>query len=153
MKPNRAPAPPPAAPEEDHRLMCTAHGCPNRWSVDDGTRMCSAHYHAPFADWPAVTQAQQWAETDRAQAAANSDLMPPKVRDPGAPLLAPVHAALSAEQKQRVREGFAKLIRADRGGRAWALDLQVRDDRGDSITPTQRTMYRDALAGVGGGSV
>ena len=50
----------------DQRLMCCAHGCPNRWSVDIGKRMCSAHYAADPIEWPAVTQQQIDAQTDRA---------------------------------------------------------------------------------------
>ena len=50
-------------------LMCHAHGCPNRWSVDAGKgRCCSAHAWADQNRWPEITQ-QQWDETERARLA------------------------------------------------------------------------------------
>ena len=40
---------------EESRLMCSAHGCPNRWSVNMGRPLCSAHAWADPEDWGAVT--------------------------------------------------------------------------------------------------
>lgn len=40
---------------EESRLMCSAHGCPNRWSVSMGRPLCSAHAWADPEDWGAVT--------------------------------------------------------------------------------------------------
>ena len=37
----------------DH-LMCQAHGCPNRWSVDRGSRLCSAHAWEEPHKWQKV---------------------------------------------------------------------------------------------------
>ena len=49
-------------------LMCAAHGCPNRWTVDAGHgRLCSAHAWAEPESWPDITYAQQWDETERAR--------------------------------------------------------------------------------------
>lgn len=50
--------------------MCTAHGCPNRWTVDSDDRgihkLCSAHAWADKNRWPEITQQQIWDETERA---------------------------------------------------------------------------------------
>ena len=40
---------------EESRLMCSAHGCPNRWSVSMSRPLCSAHAWADPEDWGAVT--------------------------------------------------------------------------------------------------
>jgi hypothetical protein len=41
--------------QDDSKLMCSAHGCPNRWTVNMGRPLCSAHQWADPADWGAVT--------------------------------------------------------------------------------------------------
>jgi hypothetical protein len=48
------------APEEfnaEMRLMCYAHGCPNKWSVQVGGSkpMCSAHQWSDPDEWGAIT--------------------------------------------------------------------------------------------------
>jgi len=40
---------------EESRLMCTAYGCPNRWSVNMGKPLCSAHAWADSEHWAAIT--------------------------------------------------------------------------------------------------
>ena len=40
---------------EESRLMCSAHGCPNKWTINMGRPLCSAHQWADPADWGAVT--------------------------------------------------------------------------------------------------
>lgn len=38
-------------------LMCSAHGCPQRWSVEGGNgRLCSYHAWEPTQNWPRITQ-------------------------------------------------------------------------------------------------
>ena len=49
--------------------MCSASGCPNRWSVKSGN-LCSAHRWADRRDWDQITLEQQQAETERARAAS-----------------------------------------------------------------------------------
>jgi len=59
------------APHDDDRaLMCAANECPNRWSVlKEGDRgLCTAHAWAERSEWPAITEREQWDETDRARA-------------------------------------------------------------------------------------
>lgn len=42
---------------DNQRLMCTAHGCPQRWSVSNGSgELCSYHAWEPTRDWPRITQ-------------------------------------------------------------------------------------------------
>ena len=47
--------------------MCSAHGCPNRWTVDRGARLCSSHDREHPERWPGITERQQWDETERAR--------------------------------------------------------------------------------------
>lgn len=44
----------------DASLMCSASGCPNRWSVhmEGRGRLCSAHAWKLPAQWPGITQEQ-----------------------------------------------------------------------------------------------
>jgi len=44
-----------AAPDDSRTLMCSAHGCPQRWSVDPG-QLCSYHAWAETKDWPRITE-------------------------------------------------------------------------------------------------
>jgi len=41
--------------QDDSKLMCSANACPNRWSVNMGRPLCSAHQWADPADWGKVT--------------------------------------------------------------------------------------------------
>ena len=40
---------------DESKLMCSAHGCPNRWSVNMGKPLCSAHAWADPEHWGAIT--------------------------------------------------------------------------------------------------
>jgi len=40
---------------DESKLMCSAHGCPNRWSVNMGKPLCSAHAWAEPEHWGAIT--------------------------------------------------------------------------------------------------
>jgi len=44
----------------EQRLMCFAHGCPNKWSVQigGGKPLCSAHQWSDASDWGSVTAKQ-----------------------------------------------------------------------------------------------
>jgi hypothetical protein len=41
----------------EQRLMCFAHGCPNKWSVQigGGKPLCSAHQWSDSSDWGSIT--------------------------------------------------------------------------------------------------
>ena len=41
--------------EEENSHMCQANGCPNRWTVDKGQRLCSAHAWADPRDWDKIS--------------------------------------------------------------------------------------------------
>lgn len=43
-----------AAPDDGFTLRCSAHGCPQRWSVDPG-RLCSYHAWEDPKNWPRIT--------------------------------------------------------------------------------------------------
>lgn len=114
-------------------LMCCANGCPNRWTVDAGNgKCCSAHQWADRHAWPAVTQEQLDAETDRA-----------------------MRNAAPAAPEHRPRVDVRKILQSLRTmlpafGRAkpslqWALKLQERERSGERLTITQREMWRSAL--------
>lgn len=123
-----------AAAGDDRSLMCSAHGCPNRWSVDIGRRMCSAHYHADPIEWPSVTEQQLWAETDRA--AANA--FPPS----------PV-APLTLEQKQEVLARMQEMgRRLPESLKAWAYRLRDREQAGEKLTLFQREAWRGVIGSV-----
>lgn len=124
----------------DRQLLCSAHGCPNRWAVDAGNgRLCSAHAWVGRHLWPQVTQEQQDAETDRARAAMNDPEPPAYVRrDP-----ARLGAALAklAQQKDPMR-GFRRLqwVEQNRAGRL---------PSGQQMTEFQRWAWRHALRRAG----
>lgn len=37
-------------------LMCHAHDCPMKWSVNAGTPLCSYHAWADEKQWPSITE-------------------------------------------------------------------------------------------------
>ncbi|WKB53001.1 hypothetical protein [Eleftheria terrae] len=113
---------------DDRTLMCAAHGCPNRWSVDAGNgRLCSAHAWADTRDWQAITHAQRNAQTDRAMAAQRP---------------APARPMVSK------REAIQRLRSLDFGrskGKSWAERLRDRELAGERLTDAQKRMWRSAL--------
>ena len=121
----------------DRSLLCGAHGCPNRWSVDAGNgRLCSAHAWAGRHLWPQVTQEQQDAETERAWRNANRSPQPedhPR-HDP-----ARLARALSKLSQAKGPIGWAKRLRwceQERGGRL---------PSGQPMTQFQRDAWRQVL--------
>lgn len=40
---------------DDHDLMCQADGCPLRWSVDRGSKLCTFHAWSDPKQWPSIT--------------------------------------------------------------------------------------------------
>lgn len=117
----------------DRALMCTAVGCPNRWTCDMGRgRLCSWHDRADPRLWPQITQEQLDAETERAQAA--------QWERPAAP---PTRADVP-----RLRAELAKLADGIRVSqqqpRAWVSRLLRRERDGFVLTPASREMVRTA---------
>lgn len=116
----------------DRSLLCSASGCPNRWSLNFGKPLCRAHAFAEPHQWPQVTQEQLDAETDRALAAA-------------APKLQATVTHWSMADKRallkRLREVFATPV----DPRAWARNLRDRERSGARLTQAQRTAWRAVL--------
>ncbi len=45
--------------KNEESLDCSAHGCPLKWSVSNGSHLCSYHAWAEPKEWPAITEALQ----------------------------------------------------------------------------------------------
>ena len=116
---------------DDRDLMCTAHGCPLRWSVNFSSPLCSAHGRADPQDWPRVTQWLQDAEAERIYRAQYPD-PPPAVRK------------LTPEERRAIGANLRIALR-QAGGRAWAERLRDREESGARLTDAQRAMWRAAL--------
>ena len=112
----------------DTGLNCTASGCPNRWSFDAGTKLCTAHAGAQPHDWARVTAEQLDAQTERA------------MRRPAQPT--PIRPMSKAEKVATLRN-LADVFKA-KPARGWIADLQAKKDRGEYLTHAQRTMLKDA---------
>lgn len=122
--------------EAEQALMCSAHGCPNRWSVDGPSgRCCSAHAWAPTGHWPGITAQQNETATQRAFAAAQRSA---SIDDAG-------HRTRPASPDER--EAIARALQggAKARGVQWAKRLLVREGKGERLTLAQREMWRDAL--------
>lgn len=121
-------------------LRCIAHGCPNLWSFDNGGgRLCTAHAGADPMQWPAITQQQRDAETERAIAAQQPDLAtPPRAQT----------APLTREERQEVLRQLAE-FRQVPPGKQWAVALRQVEQDGARLTPAQRQMWRAALTHAG----
>jgi hypothetical protein len=116
----------------DRALMCSAHGCPLRWSMSgDRGRACSRHYWAEPREWPRITQWIIDAETERARYAQASrplaEPIEPEVRK----------AAVAALQS------FAEQHAAD--PLAWARELHRRHRAGERLSEDKVDAYRRVL--------
>lgn len=114
-------------------LMCSAHGCPNRWSIDSADkgigRLCSAHAWVDPMRWPMVTQECLDALSERAV----------RVDEPTTKKLT---YAERVDALTRLRE-IGLLTKRD--PKEWARGLQRREARGDRLTSAQRAMWRAAI--------
>jgi hypothetical protein len=118
-------------------LMCCAHGCPNRWSVDAGKgKLCSAHHSVDDMPhmWPQITQQERDMEVLRAQRERPMPTMPLTRADKTAILLR-LQATIN-----HLRTPFAQ-----RDHKKWARDLMRSEEEGERLTQAQRTMWREAL--------
>lgn len=117
----------------ERALMCAAQGCPMRWSVDFGKRLCSAHFRADANphSWPRITQELIEAETERAY---RSQLPKPEPQR--------VNKAAAIAALRRLAPSLNRPMNRD-----WAHQLQERADRGDHLTPFQRECMETALHG------
>lgn len=124
--------------DHDAALMCAAHGCPNRWTVDAGNgRLCHAHAWAAPERWPEITQAQQWDETERA-----------RMRNEPPPPAAPSRRVSDPARLRVLLRRYADHVRVRaQKPKRWAEKLKAREEAAPhSLSPAQAAMWREALA-------
>jgi hypothetical protein len=116
----------------DFALRCRAYGCPRQWSVNFGTKLCSAHALAiDPREWPRITAALLADEADRARFGP-----PPAAHERPSMTKAEGLAALAL-----VREGhlFARQLPRD-----WAHRLEQAERDGRPLSARQRSAWRQA---------
>ena len=112
-------------PDTSNELMCSAFECPNRWSVDTGRRLCSAHAGADSHDWGFVTREQHSARLTA---------------------IKPHQEALKPLGKEEKRQAIERLHRLPKiEPKAWAYKLQKMEQAGEKLSPLQKQMWRNAL--------
>lgn len=105
-------------------LMCKAHGCPNRWSVDlGGGGMCSRHAWVDPSKWGQVTR-EMASEASLGYPAA-------EVRK------------VSESEKLEILRRLQNIGRNP--SRVWAEALREREQSGERLTPFQKSAWREAL--------
>lgn len=124
----------------DRALMCSAAGCPNRWSVDaGGGRLCGAHAWASPHEWPSITSEQLDAETQRAL-------------DAQTPREAQRFVKPDPEKLSRYLGKLSAGIRdAQRDPRGWAKALRKRQEAGERLTQAQLDMLAGRFGSFGAG--
>ena len=106
-------------------LMCIAHNCPNRWSVDAGNgRLCSRHAWVDSSKWGQVTR-DMAAETSYGQSSQD-------VRQ------------YSQDEKLEILRKLEK-VGLPSDPRLWAKALQERENRGERLSSFQKSAWREAL--------
>lgn len=116
----------------ERAFLCSANGCPNRWTVNFGRPLCSAHAGADPHQWGQVTQEQLDAETARALVAA-------------APKAQATVKHWSVAEKRALLQRLRRVFADKPNPRAWAEALRDRERSGTWLTEAQRRMWRDAL--------
>jgi hypothetical protein len=117
--------------EAGRDLMCSARGCPHRWSVDCGSgRLCSWHGWAAPHLWPQITQERLDALADRAHKAQYKQ--PAVVRN------------LSKVEKMQALQGLQDMAAQPKKGtkRDWAHRIVDRHETGEVISPLVLSMAR-----------
>lgn len=114
-------------PEQDVRgqLMCIAHNCPNRWSVDAGNgRLCSRHAWVDPSKWGQVTR----------DMAAECSYGTPKeeIRQ------------ISQDEKLEILRKLQRVGSPD-DPKLWAKALQEQETRGERLSSFQKSAWREAL--------
>lgn len=103
-------------------LMCAAHGCPQRWSVDAGKgRLCSRHAWVPANTWGEVTRSMTSESAFGVKEAAQ---------------------AAEATRFEIVRKAYDK---APDHFKAWAYALRAREESGERLSLYQKACWREAL--------
>lgn len=112
-----------AEPEHNDSL-CNAHGCPNRWAVDMGSRLCSAHAWSQPHQWPKITEDQY--------------------RKPSKPL-PPTQRVYTLDEKIKALQDLRFTLKQPQDMKAWAQRLKACEQAGEPLTSTQREAWRTAL--------
>ena len=103
-------------------LMCAAHGCPQRWSVDAGKgRLCSRHAWVPANTWREVTSSMILESAFGSKEARES---------------------AEATRFEIVRKAYEK---APDPFKAWAYALRAREESGERLSLYQKACWREAL--------
>lgn len=114
--------------EAERALMCAAHNCPNRWSVDAGHgRLCSKHAWADPLDWGHITQQIHAGEFTKVR----------RHQDPP--------HRMTEQEKVATLLNLKDMIKKPIDFKAWAHKLKERESNGEQLTRLQRSMYRRAL--------
>ena len=112
--------------ETEKALMCQARECPNRWSVDKGDKLCTAHAWEPPTRWPYITDIQLNALTRRKD-------KPPEEPAP----------KLSNAEKMQI---LGKLrVLTNTHPKQWAYNLKAMEADGQQLTSLQKKLWRAAL--------
>lgn len=112
--------------DDMQHLMCQAHGCPNRWTVQIEGALCSDHAWADLKDWPKITEAQYHKR--------NTWVKPP--------LAKPV----TRDEKIEILKSFKDLLTEKPiHPKAWAYRLQDREKAGEVLSRVQKEAWRTAL--------
>lgn len=105
-------------------LMCKAHGCPNRWSVDlGGGGLCSRHAWVDPSKWGQMTR-EMTSEASLGYPAST-------VRE------------ISENEKLEILRRLENLGRNP--NKVWAEALRERENSGERLTSYQRSAWREAL--------
>jgi len=93
------------APEVQDDIMCQANDCPNRWTVDKGQRLCSAHAWAEMRDWDKITGIE-WAAYRQRGDRNNYEAMSMEVKVPA--------RKVSEAEKRQIIKNLQNLMREKR---------------------------------------
>jgi hypothetical protein len=112
-------------PEEISELQCTAFECPNRWSVDTGRKLCSAHAWSEPHEWAKITQGLYSAAIVKIK----------RHKDP--------IKALTKQEKKEAIQRIQNLPLVD--SKKWAYKLKDREESGEHLSQLQKKIWRVAL--------
>lgn len=110
------------------KLMCQAHGCPNAWCVDMGSKLCSAHAWSDPRSWPEITDRLQVAKLTK---------KPQKIVD--------AMPRWSMSQIRMALEALKTVFKARSDPRQWARTLRDREAAGEPLSKLQRSMWRSVI--------
>lgn len=115
--------------DAESKLMCQAHNCPNRWSVDIGHgKLCSAHAWADPMDWGMIT-----GEINSRRITGLTHREPP------------ANNPIPLEEKLEILNIMRTLFKVPQDPKAWAHRLRERERNGETLSKVQRDAWREAL--------